>query len=366
MKKHTLLLTALMTTALFAACAPAPTPAPTAAPPTAAPVTTTAPATSAPTASPTAAPTTAALVKITSAWSQANTDASPLWVAYEQGFFKQNGLDVTLTFINGGTQHAQALVSKDVAIGITSAAPVVSATAGGADLELVAGLVNRINYDFIVQPSIKTAADLKGKKVAVSGASGSSATAMRLALKLLFSLDPDKDVATLSIGNEVEREAALASKQIDASVLGPDTTPQAKKDGLVLFDSLWARDIQYQHTGVGTTKSFAKANPQVVTNYLKSIIQAIGYMKDPANKANVIQIMSKYLKINDQEVLGSAYIRMTQTILQCAPYVTMDGMKTVIGETQTAVDKGLTPDQAADNSFLKQLDDSGFVKANCK
>ncbi len=332
------------------ACAPAPIAVPPA-------------ATSAPTAVPA---TTAPVVKITSAWSMTNADPAPLWVAQEAGFFKQNGLDVQVIYIDGGTKHAQALISKDVAIGITSAAPVISATAGGADLELVVGLVNVLNYDFIVRPNIKTAADLKGKKVAVSGASGSSATAMRIALRQLFSLDPDKDVATISIGNEVERETALLSGQIDATVVNPDTSIKAKKDGLVVLETLWGKPIPYAHTGVGTTRAYAKANPEVVTAYVKSIIQAIGYIKDPANKANVVKTIGKYLKLEDQELLDQGYARMSQTILQCTPYVPEEGIKTVIGETKAAVEGGMKPDQVMDNSFVKSLADSGFVKANCK
>lgn len=324
-----------------------------------------------PTAASTAAPatpaaTTAPLVKINSAWSMMNADPAPMWIAQEAGFFKQNGLDVQIIYIDGGTKHAQALISKDVSIGITSAAPVVSAAAGGADLELVAGLVNVLNYDFIVRPAIRTGADLKGKKVAVSGASGSSTTAMRLALKSFFSLDPDKDVVTINIGNEVERETALMSGQIDATVVNPDTSIKAKKDGLVVLESLWGKPISYAHTGVGTTKAFAKENPQVVTNYVKSIIQAIGYIKDTANRANVIKFIGQYTKLDDQQILEQAYVRMSQTILQCAPYVPVEGMKTVIGETKTAVEAGLTPDRVLDNSFVKALDESGFIKANCK
>lgn len=335
--------------ALVISCAPEPAP-------TAAPL---------PTVPPTLAPTTIPLVKITSAWSMTNADPAPLWIAQDIGFFKQNGLEVQVIYLDGGTKHAQALISKDVAIGVTSAAPVVSADAGGADLRLVAGLVNVLNYDFIVRPSIKSGADLKGKKVAVSGASGSSATAMRLALRTSFNLDPDKDVATVSIGNEAERETALLSGQIDATVVNPDTSIKAKKDGLVVLESLWGKPIPYAHTGIGTTQSFAKANPQVVTAFLKSIIQATGYIRDPANKSTTIKTIAKYLKLDDQELLEQAYARMSQTILACAPYVPMDGMKTVIGETKTAVDAGLTADQVADNSFVKSLDDSGFVKANC-
>jgi NitT/TauT family transport system substrate-binding protein len=349
----------LVVALIVAGCAPAPASAPTAAPPTAAPAAGNAPA-------PIAAATAVAIVKLRSAYSQLNPDAVPLWIAQDVGYFKKNGLEVELIFIDGGTKHAQALISKDVQIGYTSGAPIVSADAAGAELVLIAGIVNKPNYDFIVQPSIKSAADLKGKKIAVSGLSGSSYTAARVALRELFKLDPDKDVTWISIGSEPEREVAMVAKQIDATVVNPDLSVKAKKDGLVVLDSLWGRDIPYQHTALATSKAFLKSNPEQVKNYVQSIVQAMGYFRDTANKADSIKIMSKYLKLDDQEVLESAYDRLRTQVFQCAPYVTLDGLKIVIGESKEAMEKKLTEVQVADNSFVKSLDENGFVKANCK
>lgn len=305
--------------------------------------------------------------KITVAYSTLNPDPLPVWVAQDQGFFSRNGLDVNLIFIDGGTQTAQAMISGDVKFGVTAPAAAVNATAGGADLVLVSGLVNVINYDFVVQPGIKTADDLKGKKVAWSGPSGSSATATRIALRKLFNLNPDKDVATITIGTETQREAALVSKQIDATVMNPDLAVKAQKDGLVVLAEMWKdQSTPYQHTGIVASRAYLSANADVATRFFKSLIQAIGYTRDPANKDTVIKIMGKYLKVDDQDTLNSGYVRMSQTLLQCAPYGTVDGMKTIVDESKPAKDKGITADQMTDNSYIKALDDDGFIKANCK
>lgn len=294
-----------------------------------------------------------------------------MWVAKDAGFFDKNGLNVTLTFINGGTQTAQAAVAGDVKFAVTAPSAAVNADAGGADLVLVTGLVNVINYDFLTQPNIKSAADLKGKKVAWSGPSGSSATALRISLKTLFGFTPDPpnpDVTALTIGTEPEREQAMVAKQIDATVMNPDLAEtKGVQDGLVVYAKMWQRsDIPYQHTGIVASKKYLSTNTDAATRFIKSVVQAIGYIKDPANKDKVIASLGKYLKSDDQAYLNSGYTRMSQTLLLCAPYGTLDGMKTVIGESKTAVDKGITPEQMTDNSFIKSLDDSGFVKANCK
>jgi ABC-type nitrate/sulfonate/bicarbonate transport system substrate-binding protein len=341
----------ILATAL-AACAPAPAPTPTAEVQKQAP--------------PTPAPTQAAKTKIKVAYSTLNPDPLPIWVAEDAGFFDKNGLDAEVLFVDGGTKTAQALVAKDIQFASTAPAGSVSATAGGADLILVGGLVNVPNYDFLVQPGIKTAADLKGKKVAVSGLSGSSYTAARIAIRDLLKLDPDKDVVFITIGTETEREAALLSKQIDATVINPDLSVKAKKDGLVVLDSLWDEKIPYQHTGLAASKAYLAANKDTADRFFKSVIQAIGFIKDPKNKEDVIKSLAKYLKIDDRDVLESGYTRMGQKLLQCVPYATVEGMKTIIDENKAAKEKGLTPESMVDNSFLKALDDSGFAKANCK
>ncbi len=357
--KYLIVIVALIALAL-SACATA-TPAPTPVPPTAAPAASAPAATAAP---PTAAP--APSVKLSVAYSTLNPDPLAMWVAKDAGIFDKNGIDATVLFVDGGTKTAQALVSKDVQFASTAPSGPLAATAGGADLVLIGGLVNVPNYDFLVLPTIKTAADLKGKKVAVSGLSGSSYTAARIALREVLKLDPDKDVVYITIGTEPEREAALLTKQIDATVINPDLSVKAKKDGLVVLDSLWDTGIPYQHTGLAASKAYISANKDVTDRFLKSIVQAIGYIKDPKNKEDVIKSMSKYLKLDDREVLESGYVRMSQKLLQCAPYATVEGMKTIVDENKQAKEKGITPESMVDNSFLKALDDSGFVKANCK
>ncbi len=362
MKRSLFVLLAIFAIVL-AACAPAP--APTAAPPTAAPVGTTAPTAVPPTAAPPTA-TVVPTVKLTVAYSTLNPDPIPLWVAKDTGIFAKNGIDATVTFVDGGTRTATALVSKSLQFAVVAPSGPVGATAGGADLVVIGGIVNVPNYDFVVRPEIKTVADLKGKKVGVSGLSGSSYTVTRIALRDVFKLDPDKDVTYVTIGTEPEREAALLAKQIEGSVMNPDLTVKAKKDGLIVLESLWNKPIAYQHTGLAASKAYLAANKDIADRFVKSMVQAIGFIRDPKNKDAVVKSLSTYLKLDDKDVLESGYVRMSQSLLQCVPYATIEGTKAIIAENKTAVEKGLTAEAIVDNSFIKVLDDSGFIKANCK
>ncbi len=55
------------------------------------------------------------LEKVRIAYSSISGNQVPAWVAYEKGFFRKNGLDVELVFIESGTKAVNALLSGDVA-----------------------------------------------------------------------------------------------------------------------------------------------------------------------------------------------------------------------------------------------------------
>jgi NitT/TauT family transport system substrate-binding protein len=308
----------------------------------------------------------AQIVKLKVGYSTPTIGPSPVWIAKEAGFFSANGLDVELVFIDGGTKTAQALIANSISFAAIAPPAPIDADAGGADLVIIAGLVNTLDQDFVVVPEIKTGADIKGKKVAINGPSSSSATAMRIALRQLYKLDPDRDVEMVALGSDSQRATALISRQISATVLIADFSLKAQKEGMVLLDSLWDKNISYQGSSIAARSSYLNEHPDVATCFVKSIIQAIGFIRNPDHKSDVTRYLAKYLSFDDPEVLESAYVRSSRVLLRCAPYVTLDGMKTVMAESKAAVERGMTPEQLVNDSIIKTLDESGFVVKNCK
>ena len=95
-------------------------------------------------------------------YSSFSANQTPIWVAKEEGFFKRFGTEADLILIEGGTRGAQALISGDIPIMGMAGQPVISARARGADLTMIAGTVNKMNYVLIGAPSMKKPEDLKG------------------------------------------------------------------------------------------------------------------------------------------------------------------------------------------------------------
>ena len=87
-------------------------------------------------------------------YSSFSANQTPIWVAREEGFFKRFATEADLILIEGGTRGAQALISGDIPIMGMAGQPVISARARGADLTIIAGTVNKMNYVLIFGGSL--------------------------------------------------------------------------------------------------------------------------------------------------------------------------------------------------------------------
>ncbi|HEV2009594.1 MAG TPA: ABC transporter substrate-binding protein, partial [Candidatus Limnocylindria bacterium] len=187
--------------------------------------------------------------KVIAAYSNISADDWVPWYAFEKGIFRENGLDVDLQSINGGAQTSAALLANGIQIGQFGGAEALSANAGGADLVLVGNLAPVYPYKLYAQKAIKTVADLKGKRVAVSNAGGSSDIATRAALKA-NGLDPDKDVTILTVGSHANRTAALLAGSVDAGVDDPPEDAELVKAGLNMVIDIASQKLPAANTGI--------------------------------------------------------------------------------------------------------------------
>jgi NitT/TauT family transport system substrate-binding protein len=242
--------------------------------------------------------------KVTAAYSNISADDWLSWYAFEKGIFKDNGLDVDLQSINGGAQTSAAMLANSIQIGQFGGAEALSANAGGADLVLVANLAPVYPYKLYAAKGITSITALKGKKVGVSNAGGSSDIATRAALKSA-GLDPDKDVSIVAVGSHANRTAALLAGSIDAGVDDPPEDLELVKAGLTVLVDLAGQKLPAANTGVIVNRAFLTANKDTVQGYVDSLTIARAKMK--SDKAGATAVLGKYFKITDQTALDGAY-----------------------------------------------------------
>ena len=242
--------------------------------------------------------------KVTAAYSNISADDWLSWYAFEKGIFTDNGLTVDLQSINGGAQTSAALLANSIQIGQFGGAEALSANAGGADLVLVANLAPVYPYKLYAAKGITSITALKGKKVGISNAGGSSDIATRAALKAA-GLDPDKDVQIVAVGSHANRTAALLAGSIDAGVDDPPEDLELVKAGLTAIVDLAGQKLPAANTGVIMQRTYLTGNKDTVQGYVDSLTIARAKMK--ADKAGATAVLGKYFKITDQTALDGAY-----------------------------------------------------------
>ena len=109
---------------------------------------------------------------------------------------------------------------------------------------------------------------------------------------------------------------------------------------------------------MGTTGAFLKKKPDVVRRYLQAYIEALKFIRsEPAITKKVI---AKYTNTNSQEDLDESY-RAFEVAWERVPYMSLAAIQTLIDFSQNPSAKSAKPAQFIDNSFIAELERSGFI-----
>ncbi len=160
----------------------------------------------------------------------------PLWVAKEKGYFHKYGLDVDTIYIPSGTMGMQALLAGETKILAADGSSVVNARLRGAPVKIFIGMVNFYPNPFFSTPDVKSYADLKGKKIAVTRIGSSSYTATVMLMKKL-GLEESRDYTILQLGSTQNRLAALTKGMIQGTTLSAPESVIAKNAGMKVLVS---------------------------------------------------------------------------------------------------------------------------------
>lgn len=143
--------------------------------------------------------------------------ASAFAVATKMGWFAKDGIKVELVGIAGSGDCVKAVATKDVLFSIPSIEPLAVIRPQGVKAKnfYTAYQGNIYGFAVPVDSDIKTAKDLRGKKIGLTSM-GSAGLIVARALVQSEGMSPDKDVSIVVAGEGAQTAALLRSKQIDA------------------------------------------------------------------------------------------------------------------------------------------------------
>ena len=284
-----------------------------------------------------------------------------MYVAQDHGIFRRYGLDLTFVTVRNGPVGMAALASGETQMHSGSATgAVLGSAAEGMDLVFVAGLINKLIGNVMASPKIKTPADLKGKIIAVTSASGGSWMFTTLALEY-WGLDAKRDGITFRIlGDESVRSQALFNDTVAATHLGYTFSAPLISRGFTNLGDLAKLPIPFQSTGVLTTRRYMNSSPEVIENVLRGLVDSLNFIAQPDNKPAVLKSLMKGLRLKNVEQAIEGYDTLAG-IYERKIYPRADGVRNVIrllGQTNEKIRK-LKAEELVDDRFVRKLEKEG-------
>jgi NitT/TauT family transport system substrate-binding protein len=288
---------------------------------------------------------------------------SAVWVAEQKGLFRRHGIDAEVIVTGqGGTAGIGALLANDIQMVSSAGDVLVAAALRGGDTVMVAGVVNKGLQRIVTKPDIKTPADLKGKRIGVTriGAVSHSVLLMMLPRWKMTA----NDVQVMQVGSSPNMLASMEKGGIDAAVLTIPSMFVAEDRGYRVLLDMADTDIYYLHTMIATTRSYIKNNRDKVSRFLMGYLEGLAFVKQ--HKRESIDVVKKKLRIGAEQErnLERSIDLLSAKYYEQIPYPSMRGVETVLGfvEKDNPKAKSADPKSFVDDSLLREIDQSGFIK----
>ncbi len=298
--------------------------------------------------------------KIRLSYSSSDTSNAAWWVAEDVGFFRKNGLQAEMIFIPSTTTSVSSLLAADVKVANASGGAVTSAAVGGANLVVVGCMLNSLPYELIVQESIRSAEDLKGKGVGISRIGSASDVAARALIRGI-GLEPDKDVPILQVGGATERAVAFRTGRIAGfpSPPGIIQLAQGMPHRVLISTADFQKRFEFPYICAVTTKTYFSSNRETVKKVLMALIEGTQFFK--THKAEGKKVIAKYSRQNNEGYLESSYTAVAK-LYDRVPLVTHEGMEIQIKDAVSRRPGAkLRYEDVADESLVRELEKSGFI-----
>jgi NitT/TauT family transport system substrate-binding protein len=305
---------------------------------------------------------TSSLRKVRMAFTSLSSVMCPPWIAREIGIFNKHGLDVEVIATPTGVEGMNALIAGEVQFLQISGGTTASAALGGADVMVVGTTLDTLVQQLIARPEIEKAEQLKGKSVGITRFGTSIDVGARLALKH-FGLVPEKEIAIVQVGGMESMVTALQTNRIQAGILSYPAITQALKLGNRVLLDVASLGIPYAFTGITTRGRLIKEDPDLVRRYMMAQTEAIARAKRDKNLA--LKVMAKYLRTTNPNALAESYDIDVQKYMLRVPLTTAEAMKSVLDDLAGRIPKAkdAEPKRFYDDSFVRQMQSSGFIDA---
>ena len=223
---------------------------------------------------------------------------APMYVAYEKGFFKDEGINLDIILTSGADKVTAALLSGDADIGFSGSEATIYVYNGGekdylktfSQLTQKDGsfIVSREKYDNF------SLDDLKGKSIIGGRAAGMPEMTLEYALKQ-NGIDPREDVDIDTSIACAAMSGAFIGGQGDFVTLFEPTATMVEKQGYgYVVASVGELGGVVPYTSYSARNSFIEKNPELIKSFDKAIQRGLDYVHEHTDKEVTEVILKQF------------------------------------------------------------------------
>jgi ABC-type nitrate/sulfonate/bicarbonate transport system substrate-binding protein len=283
-----------------------------------------------------------------------------LYTALHNRIFDKYGINTEHVVLRGGVVAMAALGSDEIQFLYCNADTNIVRIATGADGKLIASPLVGLPYVVLARKDITKPADLKGKSIGVTRPGDLPHRLARAFLKKSSLTETEVTLRPLG-GTPTERYSALLQDIVQATLIQPPLDVQGRKDGFNVIYHLNDLGFPFVYSSVFTNSRTLKEKPRLVQRFVAGLAETVYFVEK--NPQQAMAAVGKTLSIKDPEVLQSAYdayaVRLVNRRMIVPPKLVAETIETARGEG-TNIRK--PPTEVFDNSFVENLDKSGFLK----
>lgn len=283
-----------------------------------------------------------------------------LYTALDNGLFDKYGMKFENIFIRGSAQNMTALATDEVQFTYCAADGTIPGLATGIDVKLVAAPLVKLPYVLIARKEIRRVEDLKGKALGIARAGDLSDRLSRAVVKK-FGLAPESVMIRPIGGSQGERYQAMAANVVQGVIITPPMDVRAKNEGYNVLYRLIELDLPFLYSSLHTSHKMLRERPEIVQRMVAAFAEIVHFVEKNPDKAKAS--IAKAMRVKDDEALQSSYNVYAREILDRTMVVPG---RTVAEAVDLAREGGTTvrkkPEEIYDNTFVNNLEKSGFLK----
>ncbi len=229
-------------------------------------------------------------------------DVAPIYLGIEKGYFKQEGLELSLESAQGGAAIVPGVMSEQFQFGFSNTISLLLGASQGLPLKVVSAGVASTgeegkDFGAVIVPKgsdIRTAADLAGRRIAVNTLKNINTTTIDDVVREAGGDPSTIDYVELAFPDIVP---AVEKGDVDAGqVVEPFLTISAQQGDRQVVSNYAGTDPDLAVALYFTSRQYAEQNPEVVTKFTDAMEKSLGYAQDHPDEARAV--LTSYTKID--------------------------------------------------------------------